>query len=359
MIATLEIDYVNQLEASVPIKFKAMPHAVHVNKEISLYRPVPTLAVQAEALGFKAGIFNFGMAEQKNIHYFNSAVVKRPDGEWLIVRRAVIADNNPFGMNDLWAFKLDQNRVPAHGFRVNTEKRFLDEHKEDCRAVYHNGLTWIVCCNFCYRFYNQKTNWTGAHQMIVAVDDKWTVVKRFDPVYGGNGPDLSQCKHSEKNWIVFFNNNRLHVDYGINPHVVLEIGNNGDVAKEYSTQADLSVWKYGTPRGGTNPVLIGNEYFTFFHSSTNWRTRKPARQYHMGAIAFEHKPPFRITRISKSPLLSGNPDDEWVCSKPMCVFPCGLVFDGKNHFITGGSNDLQTFWTEISHEQLVQGMVKV
>lgn len=353
----LDIAYAVTPIEQVPISIA--PHAVHKTTEVRLYRPVPTIALQAQASGFKAGIFSFGKAEQPNVHYFNSACVKRPDGEWLIVRKAIISDGNPFGMNDLWAFKLDQHRQPAIGYRVNTEKRFLDEHKEDCRAVYHNGLTWIVCCNFCYRYHNRNAGWTGAHQMIVAVDQGWNTVKRFDPVYGGNGPDLSQCKHSEKNWIVFFHKNKLHVDYGVNPHVVLEINSDGNVAKEYSSQADLSVWQYGTPRGGSNPVLIDDEYFTFFHSSTNWRTRKPGRQYHMGALAFESKPPFKITRISTEPLLSGNPDDVWHENKPMVVFPCGVIFDGKNHFVTGGSNDLQTFWAELPHAKLIEEMVAV
>ena len=308
--------------------------------------PTPSILRQTD---FRVGFFNFGIAEKKGVDYFNCGLVRRPDGLWLITRRSRNQRGVPFGMNDIVAFQLDeQTRKPLRGAPIRMQKRWEGEQWEDARAVYHNGRTFISCCDFIW----QRGSWTGAHQIVEEVSNEWQSVRRFDPVYGHNEDNLGRNRWHEKNWIWFIHDGAWHMVYQANPHTVARFNDKFELMDEWQAPELALDWDYGEIRGGTPPVLLGNEYWTFAHSSTPWK--KPFRQYHMLAYAFESKPPFRMTRISSFPILSGSDQDPTGDKKPIVVFPMGAILEKDKWFVTLGVNDLKSGFIEIPHVQLLK-----
>lgn len=305
-----------------------------------------------EQTKWRAGMFHFGKGEHPQTDYFNCGLVERPDGLWLMVRRSVWRDRLIFGMNDIVAFKLGgtDGLTPQIGYKVRFVNTNTNEQYEDPRVIYHNGKTYVGCCNFVW--YRTK-KWTGAHQLMVVCDDKWDVKLRYDPIYGKNGKGLGLNTGHEKNWLWFFHEDKLNLIYSARPHTVVEFDGHLRMVAERRTEAKLP-WAFGEIRGGTPPVRVGGEYFTFFHSSLPWTERY--RRYYMGAYAFEAQPPFTITRITERPLLIGSQNDYWVDKKPLVVFPCGSVMRGQNWLVTMGVNDLKCAWIEIPHLDLTRGM---
>ena len=308
---------------------------------------------------WRCQLFDFGKAHFNGVDYFNCAICKIGDVKWLVTRRSINQPKAIFGMNDLVAFEL-RGMTPLRGVRVGTEKRFNAEQWEDPRVLVHNNRVWVSCCDFVW----QKGKWTGAHQIVTEVNEKWQGIKRYDPVYGGNGPNLGLNKSHEKNWLFFMYGESPHMIYKASPHEVVALNSDFSPVRMadgwplgYKTEWDSSVWKYGEIRGGTNPVLVGDEYYTFFHSSLPWMP--PKRQYFMGAYTFESKPPFRVKRITPNFLLAGSKHDRWDKSKPACVFACGSVLEHNNFTVSFGVNDLCSAWIEIPKRDLDELMIEV
>jgi predicted GH43/DUF377 family glycosyl hydrolase len=313
---------------------------------------VPSFVDQAKNNGWKAAYFNFGKAEHPQCDYFNCGLVERPDGLWLMTRRSVWKDRLIFGMNDIVAFKLGglDGLTPQIGYKVKFVNTNVNEQYEDPRAIYHNGRTYLACCNFVW--YKVK-KWTGAHQILAVTDDKWDVKMRYDPPYGKNGKGLGLNVGHEKNWVWFFHDNKLQMIYGAQPHTVVEFDSNVRFVTQRRTEKKLP-WRFGEIRGGTPPVLVNGEYFTFFHSSLPWTSTY--RRYYMGAYAFEGKPPFNITRITEEPLLTGSQNDYWVEKKPLVIFPCGSILRGQNWLVTFGVNDLKCGHVTIPFKDVTKRM---
>jgi predicted GH43/DUF377 family glycosyl hydrolase len=270
-----------------------------------------------------------------------------------MTRRSVWKDRLIFGMNDVVAFKLGglDGLTPQVGYRVKFVNTNVNEQYEDPRVIYHAGKTYVACCNFVW--YRIK-KWTGAHQIIVEVDDKWDQKRRYDPVYGKNGKGLGLNVGHEKNWVWFFHESKLQMIYGAHPHTVVEFDD--QVRPTTVRRTDNTVpWKCGEIRGGTPPVKVGNEYFTFFHSSLPWTSRY--RRYFMGAYAFEARPPFHITRMTADPLLIGSQNDPWVDKKPLVIFALGSLFRDDKWLVTFGVNDLKCGWIDIPHDDLLEKLV--
>jgi len=302
--------------------------------------------------------FDFGKAKSPTVCYFNCGLVERTDGLWLVVRRSRNERHVRIGYNDLMAFRMDENKYLHFGVNMEFRRFFSREHFEDPRAIYHNGTTYISSCNFVV--FNNGKGWTGAHQVLniirsINTRGVWKVDQRIDPVYGHNGYALGKDTGAEKNWLWFFHGEQLHMEYQASPHIVCRFSLDGKFEQEYKTEANLS-WDYGVIRGGTPPVLVGNEYLTFFHSRLkleehHWR-------YYMGAYTFESQPPFRIIRMTTEPLLAGSSDDIESPSKPLVVFPCGSRLKDGKWLVTGGCNDLTSFWIEIPHNDLTNLLYK-
>ena len=160
--------------------------------------------------------------------------------------------------------------------------------------------------------------------------------------YDGNGSFITSNTVHQKNWTWFIYEDKLMLEYRMNPHVVLEIDPvKGKVIAEHKHFQDISEeWKFGECRMGSNPILKDDGFYHgFFHSSLNWKNSK--KRYFMGYYKFNAKPPFEIVKISKKPLLYGNEYDERILedNSPLVVFPCGSVEKDDKFIVSFGFND--------------------
>ena len=155
----------------------------------------------------------------------------------------------------------------------------------------------------------------------------------------------------EKNWQFFEHNRSLNFVYSIKKHIVAEADlDNDDVSAEYITKKTTD-WDWGEPRGGTPPILVDGNYWSFFHSSKSYN-KEGKKLYHMGVYVFEGAPPFKPLLISSQPILSGNPRAKKVLWKNVAVFPCGAIFDGTDWMVSYGYNDYCIKVAKINHSWL-------
>jgi predicted GH43/DUF377 family glycosyl hydrolase len=327
------------------------------DKPIPLEDSTPPISEQAKAAGWQAEYYNFGKLEGDGNDYFNPSIVERPDGIWLLVRRS---EPHPYGLqwgqNDVWAFMTENNGVtPTRGQRLGWRVREPSQHFEDPRGFYHPRInqTLIGACTFIW-YPHQR--WTGPHQCFGAFDGDWNCVRMNYPEIGGNpGAMIRIEKHEdyEKNWLWWLDNETLYMLYKAKPWTVYQFGETWVSPKVYKDEVGAS-WAWGDIRGGTPPVKVGDYYYTFHHSSLNWKGRY--RRYYAGCLAFEANPPFRPKMITKEPIFTGSQNDTWAHTKPLVVFPCGAIHRNGEWFITMGVNDMRSAWAKIPHDSLIARM---
>ena len=281
----------------------------------------------------------------KDAEYFNPGLVDTPTGRWLVARKSK-------HMNSLMAFKVEGDRAVGVGIPIPIAMRQADEHFEDPRVFYHLGRMWLSCCNFMW-----GPVWTGAHQVLCEISNDWNMIRRYDVVFGGNGNHVAGNARWEKNWLWFFHLGAPYLIYTAFPQVVVHFDEKFNAIQQYVSKPKIS-WPFGDPRGGTPPVLIGDEYWTFFHSSCDWR-QMCSRRYHMGCYAFAAKPPFQWTRYTQMPILSGSQYDRFAHPKPLVVFPNGALLKNGTWQISLGVNDLDCALMELPHSDLEKLMTTI
>jgi predicted GH43/DUF377 family glycosyl hydrolase len=184
-------------------------------------------------------------------------------------------------------------------------------------------------------------------------------------------------QHIEKNWSPFEyigedNKPRLLFEYYLSPHKILELPNpqvnafNHWIFPDHPSPPRLP-WNeaWGHPRGGTAPQRIGEEYLGFFHSS--FTDPDKVIWYVIGAYTFEAKPPFRITSVSKFPILFngiyGTHHVNTATRNKMVIFPTGFVIeerDGKELIqLSCGENDSSVKILTIDKEALLKNMINL
>jgi len=162
---------------------------------------------------------------------------------------------------------------------------------------------------------------------------------------------------TEKNWTFFEYENELYSVYQIFPHTILKM--NGQEWKTAHETRFPHEWKWGILRGGTSPVLVGEHYLSFFHSSLDMPTKE--RQYFIGAYMFENKPPFNVTHISKQPIIAGekiNINIPRLDSRIYVVFPGGQIRTQNTWEVFFGNNDFEIRRLTVTDEMLLQNLVE-
>lgn len=184
-------------------------------------------------------------------------------------------------------------------------------------------------------------------------------LSEFNPENGMLSPpiDLDINIHStEKNWVPFEYSEEkpvLHFGYNINPHKILVVE---DPLQKKITQPIYPFFdcyqhipwgaKWGNPRGGTPALRVGDEYLAFFHSFFK-DPRLGLTYYVMGAYTFQANPPFKITAISKFPILYKDiyltTHSQTALKKIKCLYPVGFTIkkvEGKEKILLScGEND--------------------
>lgn len=310
-------------------------------------KKVPSILDQTP---WETGFYTFpdeGKSFRGEVEYFNCTLLPHASGmDALITRRRDIPVGT-VGRNALMAWTLIDNK-PVKGWPIMIPQYHPFENWEDPRVTWASGKILLSWCNFKWNSF--------AHQCVGWLNERQSVPKVWHPVIGDNGPRLMANKGHEKNWLWFEHDGIIRLLYKSNPHIIYDT-RDFNITGTHETEGAMHMWKHGEMRGGCPPVRVGDFYYTFFHSRTNWIP--PKCRYHMGAYEFEAKPPFKITRVTTKPILSGSELDRRNIGAPVVVFPEGSKFvDGTWH-VVGGSNDCQCFWQRIPHDELLRKMKKV
>lgn len=304
-----------------------------------------------EQTWWPSGLFMVPNPTTRNSRYFNPTAISAYGSDWLIARHSVPGPPGSMleriGMNDLEVFQMGSSYALAKVGKVTWPRKYKKEHFEDPRAAVIANRVFVSCTNFQLE---RGLGWHGSHSVLAMLDETWKVAMRADPVYGLNGASPYQQIGSEKNWLWFEYAGRPHMVYTAIPHQVAVFAGGQHAIETHATKIVEPQWNHGPIRGGTPPVKVGDEYLTFFHSSTPWQGKR--RRYHMGAYAFSAEPPFYITRMTLKPLLSGSQHDPWSPGLPLVVFPGGAIYRGDKWLVVFGVNDCACGWIEIPHQEL-------
>lgn len=163
---------------------------------------------------------------------------------------------------------------------------------------------------------------------------------------------------TEKNWTFFEYDNTLYSVYDTQAQEIFEM-NGRDWQPKFKNA--FPEWQYGYARGGTSPILVGDEYISFFHSSILVRHKgSNVKQYYMGCYAFEAKPPFKVTRMSKEPIISGEVISTSIPrlnNGIFVVFPSGVIRNEDSYDVSFGYNDLECRVVNVTDKFLHENMV--
>jgi hypothetical protein len=186
---------------------------------------------------------------------------------------------------------------------------------------------------------------------------------------------------SEKNWLLFEHDGRVHAVYYPAPQIILTVdwksGGALSCRRAFRTDWDASSYisKYGTPHGGAPPVRIGDRYSAFFNSSFRMRTpsgghspeihgseeQTPAGtiRYVSGYYEFAAEPPFAPLRFIPRPVLTPVPYLRPGHSDPLCadfegvVYTSGAVRQNGHWLVSHGLFHRHCCLSILRHEDLV------
>jgi len=280
--------------------------------------------------------------------YFNGSIVGYKEKIYFCCR----ADQRPWFENIRLVFcELDEDFIPKNGTArfLEVGSNLHDKGKngefrvEDPRLFVCGGRLHIVYGDG-FEVYH------GIFDDELKIE-KWKNITNFSV-------RIEENDGREKNWCPFDYEGHPHFIYSDNPRVIW---------CPYRRQAILSdqklTWDYGQIRGGSPAIPYNGGYLTFFHSAKNAGDREwyHGRLYYMGAYFFEAKPPFRVTHITKIPIMRGeelynNPQHP---SKVIVVFPAGVIESSDSFFVSLGINDNHTGVCRISKHLLQNLLVRL
>lgn len=259
---------------------------------------------------------------------YNPGMIAADGHNWLVYRRQKTNSDSTICR---YNFQTEEN------FPVDIPELFPNEQFEDPRAFYFRGQTHIC-------FSSWRKNWAYKPSLrAVRLVGDWKFDSEIELPFGGNGEGAVQ-----KNWQFFDYGKKLHFVYWYDPF---------QVVRECSTvfTGPSLRWGHGEIRGGTPPVLVGDSYFTFFHS----RTDSGRARYHMGCLQFSAKEPFTPQAMTMQPLLSGTNKEPSLSWAPLTVFPCGALYRKGKWCVSLGVNDLNCGLVDFNHEELLALMAPI
>ena len=280
---------------------------------------------------------HFGIPEFQGADNFNPGIVDWNGRKILFVRRHIGT------ASCVVAYDLNPDLTLGKRTEIVTKHHSV----EDPRAWVYDGKLYMSACIY--------TPPTSCRQGVFLLDENLRVQSEIHIPVGRNGAQPWMSKGPEKNW-VFFDADKLGFVYSTakeQGHQVYLLNDQFTVSEKHATEG--IEWEYGEIRGGTPPVKVGDEFISFFHSHFY---HGGFYRYVMGAYAFTSEPPFKITRMTRHPILYGNAIDMPKGHDPVkqVVFPCGNTFDGKEWFVTYGINDMVCGWIRIPHVSLLERM---
>lgn len=301
----------------------------------------PTWAEQCAKNKWQHGLFEFKDGESGYTR-FNAGACMIGRQMLLFPRRSILDSRGNRGSSRIENWLVDGSMRPVAGKQID----LLDDmDQEDARAVCVNGNVFIS--------YTQLSRRGIPVQCFAPLTpDGASASTIYVPSFGGNGDGRTW----QKNFLYWFDDGAWRFVYD-SSHCVVELSDVGgrlDVFRAFNSKFDWSKWKWGTPRGGTPPIRVGDEMWTVFHSSVPWMHGR--KRYVAGAYAFSPHPPFGIIRATPEPLLIGRWNSPESIIPHGNIFPMSMIHEGGNLLITMGVNDDACAYFRISVDELSRRM---
>ena len=231
------------------------------------------------------------------------------------------------------ALQYDGKTLP-----VLPPKPYLKHSFEDGRLFMFKGKPHLSVTVSRSRMNGQRHDpcLTGYGELICE-GDSWTLQDWIEPKHADN-----TWANQNKNVLFFEWGGRLMAIWNVTPNqVVLELDTAGNVVRSWKTPSPEC--SFGGYRGGTQPFAFNGNWLRFVHAQQVNKKSDLWWQYSLAAVEMESKPPFRVLRVSKQPILAGNelytPDcKHW---KPRICIPYGAVEREGGWLVSLGLNDCQ------------------
>jgi predicted GH43/DUF377 family glycosyl hydrolase len=294
---------------------------------------------------------------------FNPSLIKTERGFLLTFR--VLPDPLRLWINYIGIVLLDKSFNPiSEPQLLDTRKgnKLFPSQSEDARIFSYQGNLYVL-----YNDNNSFINPSFAQRrdMFIAqltYDNHQFVVSEPKKLY-------HQQKYSnqkwQKNWVPFEWHGALLMSYSLIPHEVLYVDlDTGECAPLMVTPLSSHAWEWhwGHLRGGTPALLMDREYLAFFHSYIELNSvasngiRMP--HYFMGAYTFSSEPPFKITKISASPIIGKEFYTPSSLPKRV-IFPGGYVVTDRHIYLAYGKDDQEIWIATINKERLKEILMPI
>lgn len=322
------------------IQYMQKPTPTRARGRIFTGAPQPRLAEQG--LGRVTIVDNSKLLP--GAYLYNSSLLKFDDALWLFYRRQQLD-----GYSDICVAKLDPETlqpIPEFNQLLGIPSVDREHFAEDPRTFWHDGKAFIS-----YYIWGGPIGYIPIMCLtqIVFESGKWRPLNEDRITYRQNGLGAS-----EKNWSFFSCGKNLKFIYKSDPHLIAQYDKPSfDLS---FTKAEID-WKHGEIRGGTPPLLVDGQYWTFFHSSEG--ASYPRRRYHMGAYSFKQEFPHEQLSYTPEPLLSASEHEPFMSWAPVTVFPCGSVYDNDEWIVSMGVNDCHIGIAKFSHAELKDRVVPI
>lgn len=293
---------------------------------------------------------------------FNPSIIEFNDGYLLAFRLSPFIKKNPM-VSKIGLILLDKDFNPIGNpqlLKIRQEGSKIRDQEEDPRLIQIKDKIYIS-----YNDNPEKEVEIGGKRDLylaeVVYDNffQFSLRNKLKLTF----PEKPGHEIVEKNWAPFEYEGELYFSYSISPHEVIKPDlSTGICEKISSVSFDHSFWKKGILRGSTPSIKIDNRYVTFFHSSqsisTSFSFGRKIKHYFFGAMAFEEKPPFKITHMSHSPLFC---DEFFNGTNPKIkiVFPAGIIVKEHEIIIVYGRDDYEMGICRFDKQQLLDSLKAV
>jgi glycosyltransferase involved in cell wall biosynthesis len=306
-----------------------------------LYQKTETVEDQCQERGWKVETFEFEKMLDEVV--FNPSVAA---GNWFF-RSSLILDGNR-RKSRIFATKGEIKAGLKQRTWIDLTGVSGDEF-EDPRAILHEEGLAVSYTRLSPRAYPSQEIAFLNHDL--SIRDLW------HPPIGKNGLNPRGASGSEKNWIWFQHEGAWYCIHWLEPMQVYRV-ENGQPVEKFETDAVNKSWRFGSKHGGAPPTRVGDEYFGFCHSLMPWFGRDRSR-YYISAYAFEARPPFRMTRLPRGPLLESEDDLRYRNTPCSCVIVGGAEYKDGLWTLAAGVRDDASLKIQIPHEHILKHLETV
>ncbi len=291
---------------------------------------------------------------------FNPSII-RWKGSLLMSFRTYTAtrSTNPFAL--VW---LDEEFNPISTpqiFELPFNNPILASKQQDPRLIAAGDRLFVVYNNIL----EDVTHREIRRMYVVEMRDADGTFTATEPECLRNFEAKSEMRY-EKNWVPFAYQGELLLTYSIIPHKIFRPIAGTNACETLFTTDNSFKWDWGVPRGGSQAILDGDHYLSFFHTWVDVPTvesnGKKITHYVMGAYTFDSKPPFALISASPEPIVAKDfyEPPYYRTWKPLrCIFPSGLLIDENYVWVAYGRQDHEMWIAKIDKKGLLRSLVPV